>query len=103
MALVARALSVLGAEAVAGLAAAVDQIEAGGGRLTTDKTRRRTKGGVFWSLLKEVVTADMYADIFADERQLERERCARRQRARRARGGCCRCGRGLGGGGRGGG
>lgn len=83
--LVARALSTLGSECVSALVSQTEECESSGGMMTADGVRRRTKGGVFWALLRKTVSEAEYAEIFAEEKTRQRERVARRQRRKYAR------------------
>jgi hypothetical protein len=47
-------------------------VEAAGGMMTIDKSRRRTPGGVFFYLVKQVVCTEDRADIFPDLSYLKR-------------------------------
>lgn len=49
--------------------------------MTSDGTRRRTPGGVFWALLKERASKEDWDFIFEEEKEVQRERCRRRRRA----------------------
>ena len=77
-----RAVDACGVSYVASLVTRVHEIEAKGGQMTCDGDRRRTPGGVFWRLLKEEVDADVYAEVFREEREVQRIR-ARKRNARR--------------------
>lgn len=79
--LMRRALEVIGVVEANDIAIQVYRIEGEGGQMTSDGARRRTPGGVFWALLRERVTKEEWADIFAEEREVQRERCRRRRRA----------------------
>ena len=79
--LMRRALDCIGVVEANDIAIQVYRIEGDGGQMTRDGVRRRTPGGVFWALLKERVTKEEWADIFAEEKQVQRERCRRRRRA----------------------
>lgn len=77
-----RAVDMLGVGLVASLVSRVHEIESRGGQMTFDGDRRRTPGGVFWKLFKDEVDAEVYAEVFRDEREVQRMR-ARRKNARR--------------------
>ncbi len=79
--LMRRALEVIGVVEANDIAIQVYRIEGEGGQMTSDGARRRTPGGVFWALLRERVTEEEWADIFAEEKEVQRERCRRRRRA----------------------
>ena len=79
--LMRRALEVIGVVEANDIAIQVYRIEGEGGQMTSDGARRRTPGGVFWALLRERVTKEEWADIFAEEKEVQRERCRRRRRA----------------------
>ena len=79
--LMRRALDCIGVVEANDIAIQVYRIEGDGGQMTRDGVRRRTPGGVFWALLKERVTKEEWADIFAEEKEVQRERCRRRRRA----------------------
>ncbi|CAI5986349.1 unnamed protein product [Closterium sp. NIES-64] len=69
--LVRRAVHALGGDAVRGMVAEVDAVQRCGGQLTADGKRRRTPGGVFWNILRARVSADVYNEIMAEERELQ--------------------------------
>lgn len=79
--LMRRALEVIGVVEANDIAIQVYRIEGEGGQMTSDGARRRTPGGVFWALLRERATKEEWADIFAEEKEVQRERCRRRRRA----------------------
>jgi phosphorylated adapter RNA export protein len=60
----ARAIKVLGPERCADLLIEVLHLEAAGGLLTRDGTRRRTPGGLFFGLLKQRCTPQEQARLF---------------------------------------
>jgi hypothetical protein len=53
---VERSVAALGVDAAQALRHEVEQIEAGGGMMTADGSRRRTPGGVYLLLLKQRMT-----------------------------------------------
>ena len=84
--LMRRAVDVIGVVAANDLAIEVGAIEGAGGQMTTDGTRRRTPGGVFWALLKARAAKEDWDCIFEEEKEAARERCRRRRRAQSANG-----------------
>jgi PHAX RNA-binding domain len=62
------------------LIAETHAVEAAGGMLTADNTRRRTPGGTFLTLLKGVVSAKKLKAIYADDNMRKRKQ----ERAKRA-------------------
>ena len=80
-ALMRRAIETIGVVAANDLAIEVGRIEGAGGQMTTDGSRRRTPGGVFWALLKASVEKEDWDYIFEEEKEAQRERCRRRRRA----------------------
>ncbi|CAI5475166.1 unnamed protein product [Closterium sp. Yama58-4] len=72
--LMRRAVHALGGDAVRGMVAEVDAVQRCGGQLTADGKRRRTPGGVFWNILRARVSADVYNEIMAEERELQKRR-----------------------------
>ena len=80
-ALMRRAIETIGVVAANHLAIEVGRIEGAGGQMTTDGSRRRTPGGVFWALLKASVEKEDWDYIFEEEKEAQRERCRRRRRA----------------------
>jgi|TARA_B110000971_G_scaffold184930_1_gene192885 hypothetical protein len=79
--LMRRAIDVIGVVDANDLAITVGNIEGAGGQMTSDGSRRRTPGGVFWSLLKQRATKEDWDFIFEEEKDAQRERCRRRRRA----------------------
>jgi hypothetical protein len=84
--LMRRAVDVIGVVEANALAIEVGAIEGAGGQMTSDGTRRRTPGGVFWALLKARASKEDWDFIFAEEKEAARERCRRRRRAQSANG-----------------
>jgi len=84
--LMRRAVDVIGVVAANAIAIEVGAIEGAGGQMTTDGTRRRTPGGVFWALLKARAAKEDWDYIFEEEKEAARERCRRRRRAQSANG-----------------
>jgi hypothetical protein len=80
-ALMRRAIETIGVVATNDLAIEVGRIEGAGGQMTSDGSRRRTPGGVFWALLKASVEKEDWDYIFEEEKEAQRERCRRRRRA----------------------
>lgn len=62
-ALIARSVAALGIEAAQALRAETERIEAAGGLLTVDGSRRRTPGGVYMFLLKQQLTEAGKKDV----------------------------------------
>lgn len=79
--LMRRAIETIGVVVANDIAIEVGRIEGEGGQMTTDGSRRRTPGGVFWALLKARVSKEDWDYIFAEEKEVQRERCRRRRRA----------------------
>lgn len=84
--LMRRAVDVIGVVEANALAIEVGAIEGAGGQMTSDGTRRRTPGGVFWALLKARAAKEDWDFIFEEEKAAARERCRRRRRAQSANG-----------------
>ena len=84
--LMRRAVDVIGVVEANALAIEVGAIEGAGGQMTSDGSRRRTPGGVFWALLKARASKEDWDFIFAEEKEAARERCRRRRRAQSANG-----------------
>lgn len=83
--LLERCVTVLGIPQCLKLLGMVEDIEANGGLMTLDKSRRRTPGGVFFYILRAQAPRRQAHLIFAEEMQ-ERERIRQiRQRARKER------------------
>jgi hypothetical protein len=82
---VLRAVEVLGAEAAEQLLVATVAVEEGGGLRTADGSRKRSAGGVFYHLMKDVASKAQMGDIFR-ERELAHRR-ATHAKARAAGGG----------------
>jgi hypothetical protein len=61
-----RSVSVLGVVACRELMVAAIEVEGDGGLMTIDGTRRRSPGGVFFELLKQVASEGQYKAIFAE-------------------------------------
>ncbi|CAI5480262.1 unnamed protein product [Closterium sp. Yama58-4] len=88
--LMRRAVHALGGDAVRGMVAEVDAVQRCGGQLTADGKRHRTPGGVFWNILRARVSADVYSEIMAEERELQKRRergQASKKRRRQHKGG----------------
>lgn len=85
--LVERVVQILGVTRSRKLLGMTEDIEATGGLLVRDKSRRRTPGGVFFFLVKANTSKEEANMVFADEiRQRERMRKKyRRQQSRRIR------------------
>lgn len=77
--LLERAVTILGIPQCRKFLGMAEDIEASGGLLTLDKSRRRTPGGVFFYLLRVHVPRRQMQLIFAEEMQ-ERERIRKRFR-----------------------
>ncbi|GJP75473.1 hypothetical protein CLOP_g5915 [Closterium sp. NIES-67] len=73
-ALMRRAVHAVGGDAVAQMLVEVDAVQRCGGQLTADGKRRRTPGGVFWNVLRARVSADVYIEIMAQERDVQKRR-----------------------------
>ena len=84
--LMRRAVDVIGVVEANALAIEVGAIEGAGGQMTSDGTRRRTPGGVFWALLKARAAKEDWDFIFEEEKAAARERCRRRRRTQSANG-----------------
>ena len=84
--LMRRAVDVIGVVEANALAIEVGAIEGAGGQMTSDGTRRRTPGGVFWALLKARASKEDWDFIFEEEKAAARERCRRRRRTQSANG-----------------
>ncbi|GJP75891.1 hypothetical protein CLOP_g6294 [Closterium sp. NIES-67] len=69
-----RAVHAVGGDAVAQMLVEVDAVQRCGGQLTADGKRRRTPGGVFWNVLRARVSADVYIEIMAQERDVQKRR-----------------------------
>jgi len=82
--LMKRACDTCGNDMVLNLASEVQNIENKGGMQTTDGTRRRTPGGVFWALFKQRVEAQVYDEVFAEEKEKAKERQRKRKSVQRA-------------------
>ena len=79
--LMRRAIDVIGVVDANSIAIEVGAIEGAGGQMTSDGSRRRTPGGVFWALLKAKASKEDWDFIFEEEKEAQRERCRRRRRA----------------------
>ena len=66
-----RAVDVIGVVEANALAIEVGAIEGAGGQMTSDGTRRRTPGGVFWALLKARAAKEDWDFIFEEEREVQ--------------------------------
>jgi hypothetical protein len=82
LALLRRAVNLLGVTVASQLLADVQALEASGGQMTASGDRKRTPGGVFWNLLKAQATGDEWTYIFSEEKEKEKERNKRRQKER---------------------
>ena len=67
---------------VEGLVAKVDAVEAAGGQFVADGSRRRTRGGVFFSLLKDEVSKEQWDKIFEEEKEVLKRKKALKRRIR---------------------
>ena len=63
--MVANSIRILGVVACRELLVAAVETEADGGLMTADGSRRRSPGGVFFELMKQVASAAQYKEIFA--------------------------------------
>jgi hypothetical protein len=77
---VGETVRVIGARAAAELFAACVEKELAGGELTADGTRRRTAGGVFFSLLKAVASKAQMKEIFRDREKAHTKKVNERRR-----------------------
>lgn len=60
-----------GEEFVFTLIEQVEKVEEAGGQFVADGTRRRTKGGVFFNLLKAKISKEQWDYIFEEERAIQ--------------------------------
>jgi phosphorylated adapter RNA export protein len=80
--LLARAIDTLGEDACRSFAEEAAEAQANGGELTASGERKRTTGGIFWSIVRARASKEDYDVIFAEERARHKERVkARRARA----------------------
>lgn len=77
---VGETVRVIGAHAAAELFAACVEKESAGGELTADGARRRTPGGVFFSLLKAVASKAQMKEIFRDREKAHTKKVNERRR-----------------------
>ena len=96
---IADSIRVLGARAVTELFNATIETEKGGGLLTAENERRRSPGGTFYHLMKDVASKDQLKEIFLSRTKIHQKRTNAKRANLRGRGG----GGGGGGGGAGGG
>jgi hypothetical protein len=71
-----RILAYCGAEVTWGLVAAAEAIDADGGMVVPDGTRRRTRGGVFFALVKQQLPPDVRAALLPTARERNAARAA---------------------------
>jgi hypothetical protein len=71
---IVKCVNVLGGKRTIELAQQALAIEKQGGMMTSDGTRRRTIGGVFFKLLKRQCTDEQFTRIFARERKRQPQR-----------------------------
>ena len=79
-AMVENSVKTLGVVACRELLVATVETEADGGLMTADGSRRRSPGGVFFELMKQVASAAQYKEIFA---QRVKEKNTRQNKMRR--------------------
>ena len=79
--LLARAVDALGERACRAYASEARALQENGGEMTVAGDRKRTTGGLFWSIVRNRTAKETYDLIFAEER----ERSKIRLKARRAR------------------
>ena len=79
--LLARAVDALGERACRAYASEARALQENGGEMTAAGDRKRTTGGLFWSIVRNRTAKETYNLIFAEER----ERSKIRLKARRAR------------------
>lgn len=80
--LLARAIDTLGEDVCRGFAEEAAEAQANGGEWTASGERKRTTGGIFWSIVRARASKEDYDAIFAEERARHKERVkARRARA----------------------
>lgn len=60
----------------------VEEVEQSGGQVVADGSRRRTKGGVFFNLLKGKVSKEQWDKVFEDEKEAQKRRKATKRRFR---------------------
>jgi len=85
--LIARAIDALGETTCRAYAEEAVALQENGGEWTANGERKRTTGGIFWSILRARTAKDTFDDIFAEERERQKERVkARRARRRDADG-----------------
>lgn len=85
--LLARAIDALGESTCRAYAEEAAATQRNGGELTANGERKRTTGGIFWSIVRARVDKETYDEIFAEERERQKERVkARRARQRAADG-----------------
>jgi phosphorylated adapter RNA export protein len=80
--LLARAIDTLGEDVCRSFAEEAAEAQANGGEWTASGERKRTTGGIFWSIVRARASKEEYDVIFAEERARHKERVkARRARA----------------------
>lgn len=80
--LLARAIDTLGEDLCRSFAEEAAEAQANGGEWTASGERKRTTGGIFWSIVRARASKEDYDVIFAEERARHKERVkARRARA----------------------
>ena len=80
--LLARAIDTLGEDVCRSFAEEAAEAQANGGEWTASGERKRTTGGIFWSIVRARASKEDYDVIFAEERARHKERVkARRARA----------------------
>lgn len=80
--LVSRVIGQTSRKYVEDLVAKVDAVEAAGGQFVADGSRRRTRGGVFFSLLKDEVSKEQWDKIFEEEKEVLKRKKALKRRIR---------------------
>lgn len=80
--LLARAIDTLGEDVCRSFAEEAAEAQANGGEWTASGERKRTTGGIFWSIVRARASKEDYDVVFAEERARHKERVkARRARA----------------------
>lgn len=81
--LLARAIDALGESTCRAYAEEAAATQENGGEWTANGERKRTTGGIFWSIIRTRTSKETYDDIFAEERERQKERVKARRARRR--------------------
>ncbi|CAM9519581.1 unnamed protein product [Choristocarpus tenellus] len=81
--LMCQVVAAIGYNKTKGILKRVSEVQKSGGMLTADKQRKRSKGGVFFTILKEYVEPKALKEIYADDNRVKKEAYRAKQALKR--------------------